>query len=216
MELAVKAIHASRHDDFELRGDLSVFRASGASAVPMNRAWDGRPAGPIAAEVYCLWSETFLYFGFSCPYEKLSVDESAPLDQPRWGLWDLDIAEVLISPQAQPVDHYYEFEVAPSGHWLDLEVIFREGRPFYNWDRRLNAGVRCRIDAERKSWTAELKIPASALSGREQQVGDQWSLNLFRAEGSPDRRRYLALWPTFTPEPNFHIPARFNTMRLME
>ncbi|RPJ62356.1 MAG: hypothetical protein EHM23_03510 [Acidobacteria bacterium] len=215
MERQLHIIHARKHEDFDLTGDLSVFRASGTPTVCIDRCWDGTPAGRLASDLYCLWSETALYFGFSCPYQELTIDTAAPVEQPRWQLWDLDIAEVLISPQCQRVDHYYEFEVAPSGHWIDLEVIFREGRPFYNWDRRLNAGVCARIDPGGAVWTAELKVPIKVVSSTGLQAGDEWSLNLFRADGPPDLRRYLALWPTLTPRPDFHVPSRFGRIRFV-
>jgi len=216
MKPETEPIEARKCADFELSGDLRNFQGPGSRAVEISRFWDGKPAGRLATRVHCLWSDTALYFGFFCPYDELTVDTTAPVDLPRWQLWDLDIAEVLISPQEQPVDHYYEFELAPSGHWIDFEIVFREGRPFYNWDRRLNGEVRSRVDAERRVWTAELKIPVKNVSDRPLRPGDEWSLNLLRADGPPARRRYLAFWPTNTPTPDFHVPSRFGRIRFVE
>jgi len=209
-------IHARKCQDFTLSGDLQHFKTAGDPAAEIDRCWDGSPAGALASVVYCLWSEKALYFGFSCPFTELSMDTGTPGEQPRWALWDLDIAEVLISPMAQPVDHYYEFEVAPSGHWLDLEVVFCDGRPFYRWEQRFHEMVRSKIDLDRRIWTAELKIAVAGLSRPTAKPGDEWSLNLLRADGPAEARRYLALWPTLTPEPDFHVPSRFGRMRLVE
>jgi hypothetical protein len=43
--------------------------------------------------------------------------------------------------------------------------------------------------------------------------GVQWGVNLFRCVGSDEETRYLAWRPTRTPEPNFHVPEAFGTLR---
>jgi hypothetical protein len=48
-------------------------------------------------------------------------------------------------------------------------------------------------------WSDSIPKPSS---------GDQWRVNLFRCVGSGNER-YLAWQPTYTVEPNFHVPEVF-------
>jgi hypothetical protein len=47
-----------------------------------------------------------------------------------------------------------------------------------------------------------------------QGIGAEYAANFYRCDGGPPERRYLAWHPTLTPEPDFHVPARFGRIRL--
>ena len=55
--------------------------------------------------------------------------------------------------------------------------------------------------------TIAMQIPWSD-SLPKPQKGDAWRVNLFRCVGVGDDR-YLAWQPTYTAEPNFHVPEVF-------
>jgi len=45
--------------------------------------------------------------------------------------------------------------------------------------------------------------------------GAVWRVNFFRVEGPNEPRGYYAWRPTHTPQPNFHVPAAFGSMRFL-
>jgi hypothetical protein len=53
-----------------------------------------------------------------------------------------------------------------------------------------------------------MRLPFDGLGGRPR-PGDAWRLNLFRIGRVGGVRQYLALAPTLTAAPDFHVPAAF-------
>jgi alpha-galactosidase len=156
-----------------------------------------------------------LYFRLECRYRELFVFEDSEPNGRRDHLWDRDVAEVFLQPRhlEPPVDpeqaatSYSEFEVAPNGMWIDLD-IFPSGR------RDLNSGLTCsvNVEAERKIWMAELGIPLRAVTANFD-PNIAWRVNFYRIEGRCEPRSYLAWQPTGTEEPNFHVPRAFGFLR---
>jgi hypothetical protein len=71
---------------------------------------------------------------------------------------------------------------------------------------------RVTMDEERKIWTAVLAIPVKTFTA--QFVAEQeWRVNFFRVEGAAEPRWYSSWQPTFTGQPNFHVPEAFGVMR---
>jgi hypothetical protein len=68
------------------------------------------------------------------------------------------------------------------------------------------------VDAERKIWTAELAIPMRALTTKFDPSA-AWRVNFYRVEGKVEPRHYMAWQPTMSPQPNFHVPEKFGTLR---
>jgi alpha-galactosidase len=91
--------------------------------------------------------------------------------------------------------------------WVDLD-IFPGGRA------DLKSGLRKSVflDEKTKSWAAELAIPMKSLTS-EFDPKAVWRANFFRVEGRQEPRKYLAWRPTHSPEPNFHVPSAFGTLR---
>ena len=61
--------------------------------------------------------------------------------------------------------------------------------------------------------TITMEIPWSGFLPKPQ-PGDVWRVNLFRCVGVGDDR-YLAWQPTYTPEPNFHVPEVFGWLEFL-
>jgi alpha-galactosidase len=59
-----------------------------------------------------------------------------------------------------------------------------------------------------------LAIPMKALTVKFD-PGAVWRVNFFRVEGPNEPRGYYAWRPTHTPQPNFHVPAAFGSMRFL-
>ena len=60
-----------------------------------------------------------------------------------------------------------------------------------------------------------MKIPWTAF-GKRPEAGDVWLGNILRCVGKGPNRGYLAWSPTFTEQPNFHVPERFGEFRFVK
>lgn len=190
--------------DFEPDGDLgdAVWRTATPVEVRETlREAEPRPA--LATTVRCLWSPHALYFGFRCPYTRLTVFEPVAREE-RLGLWDRDVVEVFVGSEAARVGKYGEFEVAPTNERLDV-LIDRPDKDFA-WDSGFHSAVR--VDEASHVWTAEIRIPLESLSANPPAPGTRWRLNLYRSDRAGDV--FLAWSPTLTP--SAHTPEKFGTL----
>jgi hypothetical protein len=184
-----------------------------AMPISIRRRWSGEPAPPSQhCEVRMFWSEQSLLVRYVCrqPHPPI-VQEDSPLDRKTIGLWDTDVCEIFITPDSQPANRYYEFEAAPNGAWVDLEItIGPEGR---ETDWEFQSGMTTAAHISDEILTILICIPWSDKLPKPK-LGDEWRVNLFRCEGTGDER-YLAWQPTYTPEPYFHVPEVFGRLRFV-
>lgn len=181
---------------------------SRAEPVLFAHDWQGRNADARrSTEVRLLWSDEMLFLRFVCRYRSLTVFEEADSNGRRDRLWERDVAEVFLQPDRFGTRYYKEFEVAPNGFWIDLEIA-PEGL------KHIASGMRSEgtIDAGRREWVARIAIPMRSLV-RNFDPTHTWRANFFRCEGVDPQRFFSAWQPTHTPEPQFHVPERFGTIR---
>ena len=76
----------------------------------------------LKTEVRLFWTNEFLYLLFVCPYDTLNIFLPAQNDRPRLGLWDRDVVEMFLGADWDNIGHYREFEIAPTGDWIDLSI----------------------------------------------------------------------------------------------
>ncbi len=202
--------------DFEPDGNLEKKIWERAEWVEFDHDMAGQPHYPQAAtRVASVWTATSVYFAFRCKYSTLNVYEGEDPLPERWELWNRDVVEVFANPEPERVNHYYEFEVAPNNQWIDLEID-KDKDPFNDakWDSHFAHATR--IDAKRRVWTCEMRIPVSAITSRPAAVrpGTEWRINFFRADGPGDDsvRRFLS-WSTIPEGKTFHVPTRFGIIR---
>lgn len=184
-----------------------------AEPIQITRKWSGEAAPESRhAEARVLWSKDFLLVRFVCrQIEPLIVSPSPQLNNKTPGLWDRDVCEIFIAPDAERPDHYFEFEGAPTGEWLDLAIQLKaEGRET-DWQFWSGMTTAARTTAEELTLT--IGIPWSEFIPRPQ-LGDRWRANLFRCIGKGDER-YLAWQPTYTAVPNFHVPEAFGWLEFV-
>src|SRR5437762_2771966 len=94
-----------------------------ATPIRFSADWQGKNADPLLeTEVRVLWSGSSLYLRFVCRYRELFVFEDSDLNGRRDHLWDCDVVEAFLQPEPSPERYYKEFEVAPNGMWIDLEI----------------------------------------------------------------------------------------------
>jgi hypothetical protein len=189
-------------------GDFENPAWARARAAHIARYWSGEDAPPgRRAEARVLWDASGFAVRFDCRQaEPLVVSDAPRLDRKTVGLWERDVCEMFLTPEQGPVKHYAEFEVAPTGEWLDLTVAVGPKELEKNWEYA--SGMTAAARVRPGSVTSSLRVPWEAF-GRAPSKGERWRCNLFRCVGRDPSRGYLAWQPTHTPEPAFHVPEKF-------
>jgi alpha-galactosidase len=182
-----------------------------ATAYSYDQDWKGENTDPErATEVRLLWTPETLFLRFHCKYKTIYVFPDARPDGWRYELWDRDVAETFLQPDATDPFVYREFEVSPNGFWIDLAVS-------HGKIEELHSGLKRRVvmDEKAKTWTAELAIPMKAIT-TEFDPKHAWRANFYRIEGETEPRFYSAWSPTYSPKPSFHVPSRFGTLEFRQ
>ena len=167
----------------------------------------------IKTEIKAFWTDTDLFILFRCPYTTLNLFLPANNRQPRVGLWDRDVVEMFLGDDWTNIRHYREFEIAPTGDWIDLAIDLDRDSYDHNW--RSSWQTMARIEETKRIWLAAARIPLSSVSSRSVRDGTRWRINLYRIEGQgPDPQRHFLCWqPTCVQnrDPN-HVPEHFGTL----
>jgi hypothetical protein len=145
--------------------------------------------------------------------EPLIVSETPNLTTKTIGLWDRDVCEIFLAPNADEPRRYFEFEVAPNGEWIDLGIHQMPEKRETDWD--YDSGMKSFAAVADGEITMALKIEWKAF-GRKPKVGEIWLGNIFRCVGKDPTRGYLAWAPTLTAEPSFHVPEKFNKFEFVD
>jgi hypothetical protein len=131
----------------------------------------------------------------------------------RVGLWDRDVVEMFLGDDWQNIRHYREFEIAPTGDWIDLAIDLDKKNYDHSW--RSGWKTEAWIDEPKKTWYAAAAIPLSAVSSTPVHDGTRWRTNLYRIDGlGADPQRHFLCWqPTcvLNRDPN-HVPEHFGTI----
>lgn len=201
-------------NDFLPDGDLEKKVWAKARWVRFYHDMSGRLHYPEAdTKVAAVWTEKFVYFAFQCKYTSLHIYQGEDASKERWELWERDVAEVFINPQPGRVNHYYEFEVAPTNQWIDLEID-KTKTPFNDagWDSHFDHATQ--IDSKNHVWNCEMRIPVSSMGVAAMRANTQWRLNFFRADGAGgDSRRRLMAWSSIPEGNSFHQPVYFGVIK---
>jgi alpha-galactosidase len=182
-----------------------------APSLYFDHDWRGQNADTQrATEVRLLWMPGMLFVRFICRFRNITVFPDARADGWRDELWNRDVAETFLQPDASDPLVYREFEVSPNGYWIDLAVS-------HGKIEELRSGLRRRVmlREQEQTWTAELALPMACLIPRFD-PRHVWRANFFRIEGGAEPRFYSAWSPTHSEKPNFHVPAAFGTLMFRE
>ncbi len=179
-----------------------------ANEITIDKYWSGENA-PDGRQFKAklLWSKTALYVRFEANQnEPLVVSETPNLTSKTRGLWDRDVCEIFLAPRREDFRHYFEFEIAPTGEWIDLGIYQKPDERITDWD--YHSGMKSAAKIEKnKVWMA-IKVEWKAF-GATPKAGDVWLGNIFRAVGKDPTRGYLTWQPTLTKEASFHVPEKF-------
>ncbi len=167
----------------------------------------------LKTEVKGFWTDTDLHLLFVCPYETLNVFLPADNSKARRKLWDRDVVEIFLGDDWDNIRHYREYEIAPTGDWIDLAIDLDKKGAGGGWRSgwKTSAG----IDEAAHVWYAAAKIPLQSVSTAPVKPGTRWRMNLYRIEGQgEDPQRHFMCWqPTCVigRDPN-HVPENFGSL----
>ena len=170
-------------------------------------------AAGAPTEVRSRWSSEYLYLLYTCPYDELNLkpDPTPAAETPR--LWNWDVAEAFIGSDYEKITRYKEFQVSPQSEWVDLDID-RENPKREGGGMAWNSGytVKGRVDAAKKIWYGEMRIPFKAIDTRTPEKGRELRIGLYRIAGLAPKKQHYA-WRA-TGQPSFHVPSAFGTLRL--
>lgn len=186
--------------------DNSAWRH--AREFVIEKYWSGASAPKARnVEVRLLWSASALYVRFEANQsEPIVVSDNPDISKKTMQLWDRDVCEIFLAPDAKQPRKYLEFEVAPTGEWIDLAIHYTGAERITDW--HFNSGMESAAKIEKAKVVMAMKIPWKAFSATPK-PGDVWKGNVFRCVGRDPDRGYLAWRPTMTEKPNFHVPEKF-------
>ena len=180
--------------------------------VKIEHYWSGEPAPASRhAEARLCWSNDALHVRFVCEQHEPPIVVDHPVtDRKTLGLWDRDVCEIFVAPDAAHPERYFEFVAAPTGEWVDLGIVVSPTGRETDWD--FNSGMTTAARLEPDILKIAIRIPWTAVIPQPRR-GDVWRANVFRCVGPEAPERYLAWRPTRTPEPNYHVPDAFGMLR---
>jgi len=167
----------------------------------------------LKTEVRAFWTDTDLYLLFVSPYTELNLWLPADNSKDRLKLWDRDVVEFFLGDDWTDINHYREFEIAPTGDWVDLAIDLGKEKYEATWDSGWQR--QGRIDEMNHIWYAAARVPLKSVSEQAVKAGTKWRVNLYRIDGlGEDPQRHFMCWqPTcvVNRDPN-HVPEHFGTL----
>jgi hypothetical protein len=185
-----------------------------ASPVVAESGPKGEAVPGHRTEIRSRWSKKDLYFLFVSNYQALYLKPNPTTTEETNKLWDWDVDEVFIGTDFQNIKRYKEFEVSPQGEWVDLDIDrdHPEAQGGIGWNSGFTS--KTRIDAAKKIWFCEMRIPFNSVANRPPEPGLQMRVNLYRIEGALPNRIHIAWQPT--GQPSYHIPEAFGRLKLVK
>lgn len=208
-------IRVSYSEDFEVDNfQNKIWQKS--DEVSLRKYWSGDLAERKRhAEARVIWTKDALFVRFEGNQEEPLIINSKPKrNEKTIGLWEFDVFEIFVAPDFKNANRYFEFEVAPTGEWLDAKIEIQPGGTRQT-DFRFNSGMRTKTKVLEVKVFAMIKINWKAF-GTKPRAGDIWRANLFRCIGEGSDRGYMAWQPTKTPLPNFHVPEAFGEFEFIK
>jgi uncharacterized protein (DUF362 family) len=207
---AVPVAHAASlgADAITLDGHADEDAWKRAAPVEWDTDYAATPTG-IRTRARFLHAPTGLFVLWELEGAGLHTDRSRPIDAPRPKLYEEDCVELFFAPDRARPRHYFETELGPFGHHLDVEVDLDAHGSNTAWSSDVRVGTTQDPSAHRATIEAQLTSapfrPPAVAPGAVIRIG------MYRMEGvSP--RHYLAFSPPRTAKPDFHVPEAFGTL----
>jgi hypothetical protein len=216
LALLAPCVLSSVHDEFEISHVSGhpklTLDARGASQTMSKDCYEQIDYPQAKTMINAFWTDTDLYVFFRCPYAKLNIFEPANHAEARMNLWDRDVVEMFIGDDWQNTGRYREFEIAPTGDWIDLAIDLDRKSFDHTW--RSGWETLARIDEAHKVWYAAARIPLKAISEKPVTPGTKWRVNFYRIDGpgGNDTRHFMCWQPTCDRKTGNHTPQSFGTL----
>jgi hypothetical protein len=147
----------------------------------------------LKTEVRAFWTDSDLYLLFISPYAELNLWLPADNSKDRLKLWDRDVVEFFLGDDWTDIGRYREFEIAPTGDWVDLAIDLNRKKGEANWDSGWQR--QARIDEANHVWYAAARVPLKSVSEQRAKAGTKWRANLYRIDGlGTDPQRHFLCW----------------------
>ncbi|MFN7992299.1 MAG: carbohydrate-binding family 9-like protein [Bryobacteraceae bacterium] len=204
----------SRHAaaDFALTANPDAAEWNGVPGVAATKGPKGEAVPGHRTEIRSRWTRDNIYFLFVCPYQELHLKPNPSTTTETNHLWDWDVAEVFVGNDFKTITRYKEFEVSPQGEWVDLDIDRVHPLPEGGWLWNSGFENKTRVDAEKKIWYAEMRIPLKSIDNRPPAAGLEMRINFYRCQGQDPHRKYIAWQPT--GQDSFHAPEAFGLLKL--
>jgi cellulose/xylan binding protein with CBM9 domain len=204
-------ISAHSATEFALTADPSAAHWQDVPVSIASTDAKGNPTPGHQTELRSRWTEKYLYFLFVCPYEELNLKSKPDTKRETRELWNWDVAEVFIGADFANINRYREYQVSPQGEFLDLDINSDDlsADRDMKWDSGFT--VKARIDAERKIWYGEMKIPLASIDSRPAKPGNEYRANYYRLQGPRPEMKQITWRPTGA---SHHVPESFGRVIL--
>lgn len=202
--------------DHELNPDPDSDFWKDAAGIVLDQSVLSEPEPALRSQARSRWTKDYLYFLFWGPYDTQHLKPNPDTQHETQRLWVYDDFELYLGANFDNINLYDEFEVSPQGEFLDMAIDATRPRPGWNdeylWDSGMT--VKSRVDAEKKIWYAEMRIPIAAIDKRPPAIGNEFRVNVYRLQsvGEPRKLHFLAWQPTGAFNP--HVPKKFGILRL--
>ena len=187
-----------------------LWGKGGTAAI--DRYWDGRSAPSKKGHhwmnltsVRSIWNEQTVFFYFESWFDSLNVNPEWSREAATEGLWNKDAVEVFLKPGTAP--YYFEIEVSPLGQWANMRIVEPRVEVDLEWNSDLE--LETLLSKQESIWRIFLGLSYESIWEEPPEVGTSWQGNLYRIAGKEPHRGYLAWRPTFTGQPDFHVPPSF-------
>ncbi len=198
--------------DFVLTADPGAVNWKSVKGVIAERGPRGDLTPGHRTEIRSRWTTENLYILFICPYEELNLKPAPSTTTETNELWNWDVAEVFIGTDYSNIKRYTEFQVSPQNEWVDLFIDRGQNPPSHDWQWNSGYEVKARIDAGKKIWYGEMRIPINKIDSRAPVAGREMRINFYRLQGPASSKKHIAWQPTNTN--TYHTPEAFGRLRL--
>jgi hypothetical protein len=198
--------------DFDLTADPGAPAWKEIRGVMATNGPTGEPVPGHQTEIRSRWTENNLYLLFICPYEELNLHPNPTPEKETNRLWEWDVAEAFIGTDFKNIRQYKEFQVSPQGEWVDLDIDRDNPKPEGGWLWNSGFKVKARMDMANRIWYGEMRIPMNQIDSRPPKKGNEMRINLYRIQGMPPDRKFIAWQPT--GQRNYHVPESFGRLVL--
>ncbi len=141
-----------------------------------------------------------LYLSVRCEEPEMDKIKDSGVG-PNQAVWDENCIDLFLDP-AGDGKLYYQLVFNSLGTYRAFSYVDRKGAP---WP----VEPQITVAREQDSWSAEIRIPLSALALGDDIRGDIWGFNICRARRTVQPNAYSCWSPTFG---DFHRPERFGRL----